>query len=842
MAKLLDAIKKEFGPKKKTKKTGLLGAVGEKVFGSKKPARESKVEKVTQQPEQLSDQKEQLSDVSADLSILTKNSMVMAGMSRDFNVIRQNIVKITKAQGQKPALGADAHFLKAGEREEALGVQREKEKEKRTPERLDKKGKPVATKDKGTKTKTTWWASLIKMLADPNVLILAVYGALNLIEFFQGLWDDIVAAWDEWIVGGKLWETIKEKSGEFVDWIKDTFTLENLSKMIGKVGEFLEPLWESVKSFFGEVGKFVSDKFYSVMDFFGIPIKRKEEKPKELEMPKDNGKAQINVDANQAGKTVQKQIDAAVDAKQKETGAGGGRGGQGGPTAEQAKSMYPKYTEEEIKRVEAQEKAAQYTGRDEIVRSRMGLGEVSAAEMRETMEKQKAEKVTKQQPPAGKPEAPTKEVKAPSIGGDDKSIMAMIKKHEGVRTRPYKDSLGLWTVGVGHLIGDGKSLPPEWDREFTMQEIDALFAQDYEHHKKMAEKSPGYDKANEKGRAALIDLAFNMGGGWYKKFKNTAAALAAGDFQKAADELTDSQWYKQVKGRAQTVVALIREGMGQVAPQAVKPPTTQVAAAPTTPKKEEVASGKVPALSAVVTKQNSGVDISSFKSTLEERVAKMAAAFQAETGKKLMVTSGVRSNEKQKELWDAKLAEVGGNEAAARKMVAEPMPPLGKGRGSKHLTGEAIDINSKGDAGINVLAGPRDKPTGWLEKFGLTRNVPGEDWHVQALGSQPTPDNSTNPGQPILVAGKDGKASDVSTGKSQPVPQPPPQKSPTGAMVASASNDVGVQQRRQVADAAQPVIINNTTVTSTTQVINTTKNTVVSCERDSMGRLVTRNA
>ena len=162
--------------------------------------------------------------------------------------------------------------------------------------------------------------------------------------------------------------------------------------------------------------------------------------------------------------------------------------------------------------------------------------------------------------PQAKPPTAAPAPKPPVIGGGDKPVMEMIKKHEGVRTRPYKDSLGLWTVGVGHLIGDGKSLPPEWNREFTKEEVNALFLKDYEKHKEMAMKTPGWSKANETGQAAMIDLAFNMGGSWYKKFPATSKALEAGDFEKAADNLKDSKWYQQVKSRGVTIVDMIRNG------------------------------------------------------------------------------------------------------------------------------------------------------------------------------------------------------------------------------------------------------------------------------------------
>ena len=150
---------------------------------------------------------------------------------------------------------------------------------------------------------------------------------------------------------------------------------------------------------------------------------------------------------------------------------------------------------------------------------------------------------------------------APAVGGDDKATMEMIKQHEGVRYRPYKDSLGLWTIGVGHLIGDGKTLPPEMNREFTKEEVDAMFATDYIHHKKAAEKIPGFSQLGKEGQAGLIDMTFNMGPSWFKKWPNFIKSLSSGDVSGAVENLTSSAWYKQVKGRAVTVVNLIKSGM-----------------------------------------------------------------------------------------------------------------------------------------------------------------------------------------------------------------------------------------------------------------------------------------
>ena len=251
---------------------------------------------------------------------------------------------------------------------------------------------------------------------------------------------------------------------------------------------------------------------------------------------------------------------------------------------------------------------------------------------------------------------------------------------------------------------------------------------------------------------------------------------------------------------------------------APSPAPTPAAPAPATPPPPTAPSPageiKAPAggLSGVATLQ-SGVDVSGLNPDFEKRVAAMAADFKAKTGKSLLVTSGVRSNEKQKELYDKKVAELGGNEAAARKLVAEPMPPLGKGKGSFHLKGFALDINSKGAAGLNALAGPRTAPTGWLESYGLSRPVANEDWHIQPSGSVPTADNPVNPGAPTLVADKSGKPIEVNSGKKEtigPAASPPS----TGTQVAAASSDVAAGQRQQ-AKPSTPVIINASTTNNT---------------------------
>ena len=148
-----------------------------------------------------------------------------------------------------------------------------------------------------------------------------------------------------------------------------------------------------------------------------------------------------------------------------------------------------------------------------------------------------------------------------AVAGDE-DVKAMIKRHEGVRNRPYKDSLGLWTVGVGHLIGDGKSLPPEYDRTFSDEEINSMFEEDYAAHKAAAEQIPGFNNLNQTGQGALTDLTFNMGGKWYKRWPKFTKNISEGNTEEAAKSLEDSKWYGQVGNRAPEIVSMIRAGAG----------------------------------------------------------------------------------------------------------------------------------------------------------------------------------------------------------------------------------------------------------------------------------------
>jgi lysozyme len=131
------------------------------------------------------------------------------------------------------------------------------------------------------------------------------------------------------------------------------------------------------------------------------------------------------------------------------------------------------------------------------------------------------------------------------------------RSNEGTRYEPYEDTLGNWTVGVGHLIG--KELPPEMNRRFSHQEVMALFDSDYMHHRNAAERIPGFNRMDGLGQTALTDLTFNMGPSWINGWPNLANQLGEGDIPSASENLRNSRWYDQVGNRGPRVTNMLED-------------------------------------------------------------------------------------------------------------------------------------------------------------------------------------------------------------------------------------------------------------------------------------------
>lgn len=146
----------------------------------------------------------------------------------------------------------------------------------------------------------------------------------------------------------------------------------------------------------------------------------------------------------------------------------------------------------------------------------------------------------------------------------DNALIKCLIRHcleidEGVRNSPYKDTVGLWTIGIGHCLGEDLK---KW--KITPAVINALFLDDLTEAQNVCYRIYGrhffQNDVDEIRQVALLNLAFNLGNR-LEGFKKANQAVMAKDWEKAANEFLDSKWAKQVKSRSERVTHCIRFGV-----------------------------------------------------------------------------------------------------------------------------------------------------------------------------------------------------------------------------------------------------------------------------------------
>jgi lysozyme len=139
---------------------------------------------------------------------------------------------------------------------------------------------------------------------------------------------------------------------------------------------------------------------------------------------------------------------------------------------------------------------------------------------------------------------------------DEKKLRDELIRDEGIRLKAYKCSAGVWTIGVGHTgdITEDDVLCDETEA-FALLELDINEAVRH-----LDEYWPKWRGLSDARQRALVNMVFNLGIGGVMKFKMMLAALAESRWDDAADAALDSKWADQVKGRAQRIATLIREG------------------------------------------------------------------------------------------------------------------------------------------------------------------------------------------------------------------------------------------------------------------------------------------
>lgn len=139
------------------------------------------------------------------------------------------------------------------------------------------------------------------------------------------------------------------------------------------------------------------------------------------------------------------------------------------------------------------------------------------------------------------------------------SVESLIANEEGRRHDAYLDTLGIWTIGIGHT---GREVVE--GLVWTDQQIDAVFAQDVATAVAGLKAGLSWLDALDPVRLAyLVSMAFQLGVHGVMGFPHMLGALRDQRWNDAAGGVRDSLWHKQTFPRAERCARAFETGEWQ---------------------------------------------------------------------------------------------------------------------------------------------------------------------------------------------------------------------------------------------------------------------------------------
>lgn len=132
-----------------------------------------------------------------------------------------------------------------------------------------------------------------------------------------------------------------------------------------------------------------------------------------------------------------------------------------------------------------------------------------------------------------------------------KVLILNLKRDEGFRSKPYKDTVGKLTIGYGRNLDDVGISEAEADKLLSNDVLKVM--------SDAAEHIPDLDKKPWQIRLGLYNMVFNMGIHGVLKFSKMLEAIDHDDYKRAADEALNSKWATQVGPRADRIAELFRD-------------------------------------------------------------------------------------------------------------------------------------------------------------------------------------------------------------------------------------------------------------------------------------------
>ena len=134
---------------------------------------------------------------------------------------------------------------------------------------------------------------------------------------------------------------------------------------------------------------------------------------------------------------------------------------------------------------------------------------------------------------------------------DRQLLRSQLERHEGLRLRVYKDTVGVNTIGYGRNLDDVG---------ITREEADYMLAADIERVERELDTIDEYVTLDRIRQTVIANMCFNVGFRGLLNFKRMWKHLGRHDYPGAAKEMLNSKWAGQVGNRAIELAKIMRTG------------------------------------------------------------------------------------------------------------------------------------------------------------------------------------------------------------------------------------------------------------------------------------------
>ena len=121
-------------------------------------------------------------------------------------------------------------------------------------------------------------------------------------------------------------------------------------------------------------------------------------------------------------------------------------------------------------------------------------------------------------------------------------LLERIKHHEGFRSRPYRCTENVLTIGYGFAIKD-LVLDEDIAEMILMRKLDDLM-------NRIQTKFYWWRSAEDEVKNVVVEMCYQLVVTGFSKFKKTIDHLEHKRYGKASAEMLDSKWAKQTPNRA----------------------------------------------------------------------------------------------------------------------------------------------------------------------------------------------------------------------------------------------------------------------------------------------------